>query len=58
MERQSISNLYIKLEDLRTLLTTNFGAGNFKIVERDESYEINVPELLTTNEIKSIQSNK
>ncbi|KAI1157643.1 hypothetical protein F5B18DRAFT_657462 [Nemania serpens] len=48
MERQSISNLYIKLEDLRTLLTTKFGAGNFKIVERDESYEINVPELLTT----------
>lgn len=31
MARQSISNRYIKLEDLRTLLTTKFGVGNFKI---------------------------
>ncbi|KAK0712750.1 kinase-like domain-containing protein [Lasiosphaeria miniovina] len=31
MERQSISNRYIKLEDLRNLLISKFRAGNFKI---------------------------
>ncbi|GAB1319486.1 hypothetical protein MFIFM68171_09696 [Madurella fahalii] len=47
MERQTISNRYIKLEGLRNLLMSKFGAGNFKIQERDQSYEINVPEALT-----------
>lgn len=56
MEPQTISNRYIKLEDLRSLLTKKFGAGNFKIQERDENYQINVPQLLTESEIESIQS--
>jgi hypothetical protein len=32
MEPQSITNQYIKLEDLRALLLAKFGAGNFFIV--------------------------
>ncbi|KAM6513269.1 hypothetical protein FALCPG4_015712 [Fusarium falciforme] len=56
MASQPTSNRYIKLEDLRNLLETKFGAGKFKILEADESYEINVPELLTESEIKSIQA--
>ncbi|KAM6513262.1 hypothetical protein FALCPG4_015709 [Fusarium falciforme] len=56
MASQSIPNRYIKLEDLRNLLVTKFGAGKFKIQEGDESYELNIPELLTEGEIKSIQT--
>ncbi|ETS78631.1 hypothetical protein PFICI_10693 [Pestalotiopsis fici W106-1] len=55
MTAQSISNRYIKLEDLRSLLQSKFGAGNFKIREEDESYEIEVPSILSESEIKSIQ---
>ncbi|KAK4210547.1 hypothetical protein QBC37DRAFT_376957 [Rhypophila decipiens] len=46
MKPQSISNRYIKLEDLRNLLMSKFGAGNFKIHERENGYEITVPEVL------------
>lgn len=55
MEPQTILNRYIKLEDLRNLLISKFGAGNFKIQERDGSYKINIPKVLTEDEIESIQ---
>lgn len=55
MVAQSIPNRYIKLNLLRRLLETKFGAGNFKIREEDESYELTIPSRLSENEIKSIQ---
>ncbi|KAJ3486614.1 hypothetical protein NLG97_g6578 [Lecanicillium saksenae] len=47
MATQTIENRYVKLEDLRSLLTTKFGAGNFTIQEKDVDYKIIVPTLLT-----------
>ncbi|KAI1441750.1 hypothetical protein F5Y02DRAFT_421714 [Annulohypoxylon stygium] len=55
MVAQSIPNRYIKIDDLRGLLESKFGRGNFKIREEDESYEINVPTQLTEGEIESIE---
>ncbi|KAI6091709.1 hypothetical protein F4821DRAFT_225409 [Hypoxylon rubiginosum] len=56
MASKSISNRYVKLEELRNLLTTKFGAGNFQIQETDYSYEVTAPGTITDAEIESIQS--